>query len=41
MVGFEPTTPKKPMVLPTTPFIKELVLTVLTSPFDHLQKANQ
>ena len=36
MVGFEPTTPK-PMVVPTTPFVKDLEGTSL---FDRLQKIN-
>ena len=37
-VGIEPTT-QKPMVLPTTPFVKDYVWGI--SPFDHLQKVNQ
>ena len=40
MVGFEPTTPQNPMVLPTTPFVKVTsgALICLTT---YMQKVNQ
>ena len=37
MVGLEPTTPK-PMVLPSTTFVKELEGIITNSPFDRSQR---